>query len=107
MRILSEVAALGESQENWYAPLVALEALRILHAQAGRLSLVAKTCEQAINMVAHWGGPPPPGAGMAYVGLGEVQCERNDLEKAVQTLHQGLRLLLGTIEDEPVIRGSS
>jgi LuxR family transcriptional regulator, maltose regulon positive regulatory protein len=43
---------------------------------------------------------------MAYVGLGDVQCERNDLERATQTLHQGLRLLLGTIEDEPIIRGN-
>jgi LuxR family maltose regulon positive regulatory protein len=103
-RILNELVAQGEMGENWTAPLIALEALRIMDAREGRLSRVEKTCEQAIQMVSRW-NHFPPAAGMAYVGLGEVQCERNELDRAERNLQQGLRLLVGTLEDEPIIHG--
>jgi LuxR family maltose regulon positive regulatory protein len=46
-----------------------------------------------------------PAAGMAEIGLGEVLCERNDLESATRLLTHGLPLLQGTTETGLLVRG--
>jgi LuxR family maltose regulon positive regulatory protein len=40
----------------------------------GGLDASARTCRQALEITAVPGRPPPPTAGPAYVGLGEVAC---------------------------------
>jgi LuxR family maltose regulon positive regulatory protein len=102
---LAEVVALGESGEHLSAALIALEALRLIHARQGRLFQAAQTAEQALRLIGRRAGPPIPVAGIAYVGLGIVHCEWNNLEKASHFLNQGLQLLLGTIEDGTMARG--
>ncbi|HEX6387111.1 MAG TPA: LuxR C-terminal-related transcriptional regulator [Anaerolineae bacterium] len=102
---LAEVVALGESGEHQSAALIALEALRMIHARYGRLSQATQTGEQALRLIGRWGEPPIPIAGIAYVGLGIAHCEWNNLAEAGRFLNQGLQLLLGTIEDGTMAHG--
>lgn len=107
-RTLAEVVALSESGEHQSAALIALEALRLIHARRGRLSQAAQAGEEALRLLGRWYGgasPPLPVAGIAYVGLGIVHCEWNNLTEAGRYLKQGLQLLLGTIEDSATAHG--
>jgi len=102
---LVEVIDLGEAGEHRVETLVALDALRRDHAQKGQLYEIARTDERALRMIDRWGGQPIPLSGIIYVGLGNVHCEWNNLEEASQLLNQGLKLLLGTIEDDSMTQG--
>jgi len=51
----------------------------------GRLYEAMRTYEQALQLAAEQGEPVPRGTADLYVGLGELQCERDDLQAA--TLH--------------------
>jgi LuxR family maltose regulon positive regulatory protein len=64
---------------------------RLQHAQ-GRLDASARTCRLALEGTAVPGRPPPPTAGPAYVGLGEVAFQRNDLDTALRHVTEGISL---------------
>lgn len=103
-RTLLEVATRAAVGENHFVAVDAFAALQLIYVRQGRLIQAVQTCEQALRMVARWAGAPPA-TGMIYVGLGEILCEWNDLDGAAQALAQGLRLLQGTIEKMPLVRG--
>ena len=52
----------------------------------GRLREAARTCQQALQLVAEQGEPVPQGTAELYVLLSEVHLERNDLEAATECL---------------------
>ena len=64
---------------------------QVQRAQGG-LDAFARTCRQALEMTAVPGGPPPPAAGPAYVGLGEVAYQRNELDTALRHVTEGITL---------------
>ena len=57
----------------------------------GRLDAAVRTCQQALEITAPPGRPPPPAAGPAYVGLAEVAYQRNELDTALAACHRGHR----------------
>ena len=97
----STLAAAGGS--DWIA-LAALEELATLQARQGSLTQSLRTCERAVELV-RGRGQQPNVAGMASVGIGEVLCERNDLDGATHALMHGIELLRQTIEGGLVVRG--
>ncbi len=58
----------------------------------GDLDASARTCRQALEMTAVPGRPPPPAAGPAYVGLGEVAYRRDELDTALRHITEGIML---------------
>ncbi len=58
----------------------------------GGLEASARTCGQALEMTAVPGRAPPPAAGPAYVGLGEVAYQRNELDTALRHITEGITL---------------
>jgi LuxR family transcriptional regulator, maltose regulon positive regulatory protein len=64
---------------------------QVQRAQGG-LDASARTCRQALEMIAVPGRPPPPAAGPAYVGLGEVAYQRNELDTALRRISEGITL---------------
>jgi LuxR family maltose regulon positive regulatory protein len=101
---LQEVATRAAAGENHFVAVDAFAALHQIKVRQGQLIQAVQTCEQALRMVARWAAAPPA-TGMIYVGLGEILCEWNDLDGATKALAQGLRLLQGTIEKMPLVRG--
>jgi LuxR family transcriptional regulator, maltose regulon positive regulatory protein len=58
----------------------------------GRLDAAAETYRQALSIAAASGPPPAPPAGPAYVGLGEVAYQRNELDSALRQVTEGIAL---------------
>ena len=56
----------------------------------GRLDAAARTCQQALEVAAAPGRPPLSAAGPAYVGLGEVAYQRNELDTAFRHTSEGI-----------------
>jgi LuxR family maltose regulon positive regulatory protein len=102
---LSEVVAFGESEEHHLEALVALGRLRRDLARQGRFTEAAQMDERGLRMLDRWDGHPLPISGIIFIGLGTVLCEWNILEEASQRLQRGLKLLLGTIEDDNMTHG--
>ncbi|HLZ26240.1 MAG TPA: LuxR C-terminal-related transcriptional regulator [Chloroflexota bacterium] len=58
----------------------------------GRLREAMRTYQQALQLVADQGEPVPRGTADLYVGLSELECERDDLQAATQHLLTGQQL---------------
>ena len=58
----------------------------------GRLDAAARTCQQALDAITAPARSPLPTAGPAYVGLGEVAYQRNELDTAFQHVSEGIAL---------------
>ena len=58
----------------------------------GRLDAAVETYQQALEITAPSGRPPLPAAGPAYVGLGEVNYQRNELDPALRHVTEGIGL---------------
>ena len=77
---------------------------RVQGAQ-GRLDAAARTCQQALEVAAAPGRPPLPAAGPAYVGLGEVAYQRNELEVALRHVTEGIALCRQFVYTSPLAAG--
>ena len=64
---------------------------QVQRAQGG-LDASDRTCQEALEVTAVPGRPPPPAAGPAYVGLGEVAYQRNELDTALERISEGIAL---------------
>ena len=64
---------------------------QVQRAQGG-LDASDRTCREALEVTAVPGQPPPPAAGPAYVGLGEVAYQRNELDTALERVSEGIAL---------------
>ena len=58
----------------------------------GRLDVAARTCQQALGATTAPARSPLPTAGPAYVGLGEVAYQRNELDTAFRHASRGIAL---------------
>ena len=58
----------------------------------GRLDAAVGTDRRALDATAPPGRPPLPAAGPAYVGLGEVAYQRNELDRALEHVTEGIVL---------------
>ena len=58
----------------------------------GRLDAAARTCQQALDAITAPARSPLPTAGPAYVGLGEVAYQRNELDTAFRYVSEGIAL---------------
>jgi len=71
----------------------------------GRLDAVVRTCRQALKITAPQGRTPPPAAGPAYVGLGEVAYQRNELDTALRHVTVGIALCRQFVYTPPLATG--
>ena len=71
----------------------------------GRLDAAVRTSRQALEMTAVPGRPPPPAAGPAYVGLGEVAYQRNELDTALRHVTEGIALCRQSAYTPPLATG--
>ena len=71
----------------------------------GRLDAAVQACQQALKIAAVPGRPPPPTAGPAYVGLGELAYERNEMEVALQHVTEGIALCQQWVYTTPLAAG--
>ena len=77
---------------------------RVQRAQ-GRLDGAVWTCQQALEAAAGPGPTPLPAAGPAYVGLGEVAYQRNELDTALQHVTEGIALCRRFVYTAPLATG--
>jgi LuxR family maltose regulon positive regulatory protein len=102
---LTEASTLAAADGSHWITLAALEELATLQARQGQLSQSLRTCERALELVTGGSQRPNLGVGMAYVGMGEVLCERNDLPAATHALMHCIELLRQTPERGLLVRG--
>ena len=68
----------------------------------GRLDAAAEIYQKTLDIPAVSGPPPAPPAGPAYVGLGEVAYQRNDLDSALRQVTEGIALCLQFLYPAPL-----
>ena len=71
----------------------------------GRLDAAALTCQQALEAAAGSGSTPLPASGPAYVGLGEVAYQRNELDLALRHVTEGITLCRQFVYTPPLAAG--
>ena len=71
----------------------------------GRLDASARTCRQALEIIALSARPSVSAAGPAYVGLGEVAYQRNELDTALRQVTEGIALCRQFIYSPPLATG--
>ena len=68
----------------------------------GRLDAAVRTCQQALEIIARQARPSMPAAGPAYVGLGEVAYQRNELDTALRQVTEGIALCRQFVYSPPL-----
>ena len=76
-----------------------------LHRGQGRLDAAAATCERALEAAGQPGPRLRPAAGPALVGLGEVAYQRDDLDRALEYVNQGITLCRQFVHTPPLAAG--
>jgi ATP-dependent transcriptional regulator len=76
-----------------------------LHRGQGRLDAAAATCERALEAAGRPGQRLRPAAGPALVGLGEVAYQRDDLDRALEYVNQGITLCRQFVHTPPLAPG--
>lgn len=88
---LAEARALGLTTHTPYVVLLATCGLAQVQMAQGRRHDASTTSQEALRLAAE-GGASLPAAAYAYVGMGLVHYEWNDLEAASAMLEQGIAL---------------
>ena len=89
---LGEAITLGRAAGPTYTILAAMNTLGHVQEMSGALHLAFETFQRTIDLAARQGRRPVPIAGIAYVGLAEVQYEWNDLDRALPSALEGVEL---------------
>jgi LuxR family transcriptional regulator, maltose regulon positive regulatory protein len=71
----------------------------------GRLDAVVLSCQQALESITTPGRRAPPAAGPAYVDLGEVAYQRNELDSALRQVTEGIALCRPLAYTPPLAAG--
>jgi LuxR family maltose regulon positive regulatory protein len=71
----------------------------------GRQDAAVRTYRQTLDIAAVSGSPPAPPAGPAYVGLGEVAYQRNELDSALRHVTEGIALCRQFLYPAPLATG--
>lgn len=89
---LSQARALGLAINNSYVALLATCGLAQVHMVQGKRRLAFKTGQEALRLASEEGGNALPAAAYAYVGMGQMCYEWNDLNAASYYLEEGIAL---------------
>jgi hypothetical protein len=87
-----ELAAKGRTTGNAYLPVLAMYGVGRLRMVRGRLLEAEEAFRWALRSGMGKGKSRLPVVGWAYLGLGELWREWNDLDAATSYLEQGLEL---------------
>ena len=98
---MAELRAAGEV----YPALRACELLGHVQRARGHLDAALATYRQGLEIAAPTGGPPPPVAGIAQVGLAEVAYQRDDLAAALEQASEGIALCRQLAYPRPLAAG--
>ena len=71
----------------------------------GRLDAAVGTYQQALEVTATPGRPAMPAAGIAFVGMGEVAYQRNELEAALRQVTEGIERCRQLTYTQPLATG--
>ena len=71
----------------------------------GRQDAAVRTYQQTLAIAAGPGPAPAPPAGSAYVGLGEVTYQRNELDSALRQVTEGIALCRQFLYPAPLATG--
>jgi len=88
--LFPEASAIGWEGGNTYMALFSARRLAKVQVMQGYLHQAADTHRQMLQLLARRGEQHAMVAGNAYVGMGEILCEWNDLDAAVQQLEEGI-----------------
>ena len=101
-----EMAAAGRKGGFSYAALSALGSLAEMEMLLSRFDRASGLCAEAIEQSTRWGaGNPLPSAALAHIVRGQLNYERNDLQKAEKDLQSGIRLGERGADRESILRG--
>ncbi len=89
---LSQARALGQATNNSYVALLATCCLAQVQMVEGKRHLAFKTGQEALRLASEDGGKALPAAAYAYVGMGQIRYEWNDLDAAGYYLEEGIAL---------------
>jgi LuxR family maltose regulon positive regulatory protein len=81
----------GRKSGSAYAFIASKDWEATMQGQQGRLNQAAGTYQTAINYISETGVEGLPLTGHAYVGLAEIQLEKNELDAALAYVEQGIR----------------
>jgi LuxR family maltose regulon positive regulatory protein len=85
-----EAAELSESAGDYANALFALGSLGEVLEAEGQLRQAAQQFEEVLRLARAWGVPNAAATGYAWVGLGRVRCEWNELDAALRDVETGL-----------------
>jgi LuxR family maltose regulon positive regulatory protein len=88
--LFPEASAIGWEGGNTYMASFSARRLAEVQVMQGHLHQAADTHQQMLQLLARRGEQHATVAGNAYVGMGEIMCEWNDLDGAVQQLREGI-----------------
>ena len=89
---LSQARAMGLLTHNTYVALLATCCLAQVQMVQGKRHLAFKTGQEALRLATEEGGNVLPAAAYAYVGMGQMCYEWNDLHAASYYLDEGITL---------------
>ena len=90
---LEEANAAGRQSGNIAVALSSQAYLAETEMQRSRFDRAAEMCRETIELGTRWGGASPlPYTALAFILLGQLLYERNDLEDAARNLNEGIRL---------------
>ncbi len=88
-----------------YSAAFACHHLGQVQRARGRLDAAVGTYQQALEITAAPGRPAMPAAGIAFVGMGEVAYQRNELEAAVRQISEGIERCRQLTYTQPLATG--
>ena len=104
--LVEELIAAGRKINYHYAVLSAQGNLAEIEIQLSRLTQAAAICKDTIELGTRLGGVEPlPSTALAYIVLGQLNYEWNDLKGATDNLNEGIKLGEGSFNLEPVLKG--
>jgi LuxR family maltose regulon positive regulatory protein len=91
-RVLTEARAVCRNGDQIYTEVAVVHALALVEMLQGRLHQADRLYQQAVQRAGGGDQQALPAAGIAYVGLGELHYEWDDLAAAETYLRQGMDL---------------
>ncbi len=101
----AEAAELGRAANHAYGTLTAMVWQARVQAERGRLREADDAFRRALRFVTEEGVGLLPAAGLAYIGMGPLLYERNDLDGAERELRRGMELAERTRETSNLVWG--
>ncbi len=91
-RMLGQALDASQAGRNIFVAILSIYVLGYLEMISSHLHQAAEIYQQGMRIAAGEDGQPLPVAGLAYIGMGDVLRERNDLTAATTCLVKGIEL---------------